>query len=100
MNSTHHYQHLSRDDHHLPVLGQHSADILKAHTQHISNQNKSMQLNSVHDPTSEAYLEHRELIKTEHKEVWTNSFANELGRLSQGYDKSKIKGRNTLSFIN
>ena len=55
--------------------------------------------NAVYDPVSGAYLECRELLKTNEKEVCQNSFANELGRLSQRHKKNDINGANTLHFV-
>ena len=59
----------------------------------------AQQANAVYDPVSGAYLKCRELFKTVEKDTWTNSFANELGRLSQGYKTNNIQGTNTLHFI-
>ena len=56
-------------------------------------------VNVVHGPISGTCLEHRELMKTSEKQVWQNSFAHELGRLSQGCKPNDVAGTNTLHFI-
>lgn len=65
MNNTYYHLCLNQDDNHLPVLDMHPADLLKLYSKTHANQDTQMQINSVHDPTSGAYLEYRELIKTE-----------------------------------
>ena len=57
------------------------------------------QANVVIDPTTGASLEYRHLIKGPTKAVWENSFANEIGRLVQGFGTSMPSGTNTIFFI-
>jgi hypothetical protein len=55
--------------------------------------------NSVIDPESGRSLEYRDLIRSaKTKEVWSRSFANELGRLAQGVG-GRVEGTNTCFFI-
>jgi len=51
-------------------------------------------------PKTGAALEYRHLIKdTNLRDVWINSFANELGRLVQGRKRTNLEGTNTIFFI-
>ena len=43
------------------------------------------QANVVIDPTTGASLEYRHLVKLPTKAIWENLFANEIGRLAQGF---------------
>jgi hypothetical protein len=53
---------------------------------------------AVIDETTGKALEYKDLINIqEHKELWTTSYANELGRLTQGI--RDIPGTNTMFFI-
>eukprot|EP00804_Cyclotella_cryptica_P017342 CCRYP_018994-RD/>CCRYP_018994-RD protein AED:0.39 eAED:0.39 QI:0/-1/0/1/-1/0/1/0/348 len=53
---------------------------------------------AVIDKTTGKALEYKDLIHSaEHKELWTTSYANELGRLTQ--DIRDIPGTNTMFFI-
>ena len=55
--------------------------------------------NAIIDPISGASMEYIKLIKIpKHKAPWNNSFSNELGRLAQGVG-DRIKGTNTIYFI-
>ena len=48
-------------------------------------------------PQIGAALEYRHLIKdTNLRDVWINSFANELGRLAQGRKSTNLEGTNTI----
>ena len=42
------------------------------------------QANVVIDPTTGSSLEYRHLVKVPTKDIWENSFANEIGGLAQG----------------
>eukprot|EP00957_Ditylum_brightwellii_P136649 10421086-Ditylum_brightwellii.AAC.1 len=54
--------------------------------------------NAIIDKETGRSLEYRELItKPQYKKQWTQSFANELGRLAQGL-KRGIKGTDTIIF--
>jgi hypothetical protein len=45
------------------------------------------------------YLNYRQLIQDpKHKEIWSTSAANEVGRLAQGVG-GRVKGTNTIFFI-
>ena len=57
------------------------------------------QTNVVIDPTTEASLEYRHLIKGPTKAIWENSFANETGQLSQRFGTRMPYGTNTNLFI-
>jgi hypothetical protein len=55
--------------------------------------------NSVIDPNTGEELEYRQLIKRDaYRDIWTRSYANELGRLAQGVG-DRIQGTNTIFFI-
>jgi hypothetical protein len=55
--------------------------------------------NEVFDDATGKMLKYRKLIThPQHKEVWSNSSANEFGRLAQGVG-NRIKGTNTIYFI-
>eukprot|EP00957_Ditylum_brightwellii_P117356 8950237-Ditylum_brightwellii.AAC.1 len=43
--------------------------------------------------------EYRQLIKGENKDKWITSFANELGRLTNGVGTCIKTGTNTIEFI-
>ena len=100
---------MSINDHHLPIIDEHPTNTLKRwqqlqYIEPISDTAKdvpqetpkSETANAVFDPTSSTCLEHRQLVKTSERDVWTNSFDTELGRLVQGYKKTDIKGTNTI----
>ena len=56
--------------------------------------------NAIIDPISGASMEYRHLINIpKHKVTWNISFSNELGRLAQSVG-DRIKGTNTIYFIN
>ena len=57
------------------------------------------QSNVVIDPKTGASIEYRNLIKGPTKSIWENSFANEIGRLSQGVETRMPSGTNTIFFI-
>ena len=57
------------------------------------------QENVVIDPTTGASQEYRNIIKGPNKSVWGNSFANEIGKLAQGFGTSMTCGTNTILFI-
>ena len=50
-------------------------------------------------PKTGSALEYRHLLKMDQAEVWTQSFANELGRLAQGLSGTTITGTNTITFV-
>ena len=55
--------------------------------------------NAIIDPISGASMEYIHLIKSpKHKVPWTTSLSNKLGRLAQGVG-DRIKGTNTIYFI-
>jgi hypothetical protein len=55
--------------------------------------------NAIIDPDTGASMEYRHLLKSpKHREDWTKSFANELGRLAQGVG-GRQKGTNTVYYI-
>eukprot|EP00957_Ditylum_brightwellii_P031602 2396688-Ditylum_brightwellii.AAC.1 len=55
--------------------------------------------NPIIDDNTGLELEYQHLIKQDkHREVWTKSFVNELGRLAQGVH-NKVKGTDTMFFI-
>ena len=55
--------------------------------------------NAIIDPISGASMEYRHLVKSpKHRVPWNTSFSNELGRLAQGVG-DRIKGTNTIYFI-
>ena len=54
--------------------------------------------NPVIDPNTGALLEFHHLIKGKSKELWTTSFANELGRLLNGIGSRTKTGTNTIKF--
>ena len=116
MNLTHYDTTFGQDDNHLLILDDHPTTFLQLHQtkpqpettqpppqpktiQQQKQPDAAQQANAVYDPVSGAYLKCRELFKTVEKDTWTNSFANELGRLSQGYKINSIQGTNTLHFI-
>ena len=105
LNITNHDQKMKYDDNHLHIIDEHPTVILSQWTKKLTNEFNANDpkpstncANAVHDPVSGAYLEYRELLKTSEKDVRRNSFANELGRLSQGYKNNNIKGTNTIHF--
>ena len=49
--------------------------------------------------SSQNPLEYKQLIKTQDKHIWVNSFTNEFSILEQGFDSSHPKGTNTILFI-
>ena len=51
-------------------------------------------------PSTGSALEYRHLMKTHEAPLWQQSFANELGRLSNGLPNSNIIGTQTIKFIN
>jgi hypothetical protein len=54
---------------------------------------------AVIDPATGEQLEYRQLIKRDaYRDIWTHSYANELGRLAQGVG-DRIQGTNTIFFI-
>jgi hypothetical protein len=62
--------------------------------------------NAVQDPSSGEFLEHRQLRKDpRYKTVWDTSYANELGRLCQGFGdgpkpgSKRVAGTNTFFLI-
>ena len=57
------------------------------------------QANVVTDPTTGASLEYRHIVKGPTKAIRENSFANEIGRLSQGVGTRMQSGTNTIFFI-
>ena len=57
------------------------------------------QSNDVVDPTTGSSLEYRHLIKGLTKDIWKNSFANEIGGLAQGVGTSMTSGTNTTFFL-
>ena len=57
------------------------------------------QANFVIDPTTWASLEYMNIIKKPTKDIWGNSFANEIGRLAQGVVTRMPSGTNTIFFI-
>ena len=57
------------------------------------------QANVVIDPTTGASLEYMRLVKGPTKSIWDNSFANEIGRLTQGVGTRMPSGTNTIFFI-
>ena len=57
------------------------------------------QANVVIEPTTGASLEYRHLVKAPTKSIWENSFANEIGQLSQGFGTRMQSGTNTIFFI-
>ena len=60
---------------------------------------KQQMAQSVWDPTLQKMMEHKDLINKspESKLIWDTSYANELGRLSQGI--RNIKGTDCIKFI-
>ena len=94
LNVTYHDQSIHQDGNHFPMKYEHHTELIsqwaKEPTAHSAN--------VVCDPVSGACLEHRELLKTNEKYLWWNSFANDLGRLSQGHKKNNIKGTRTIHF--
>ena len=55
--------------------------------------------NSFIDDETRVSLEHRDLIKCDkHKKTWLKSFANDMGRLSQGLGDI-VKVADTISFL-
>ena len=55
-------------------------------------------VNSIVDEESGKSLEYRHLIQhPKHKQVWSKSMSNELGRLTQG--NGRVGGTNTMYFI-
>ena len=51
------------------------------------------------DGSTGELLEYRHLMqREEHKEVWGNSFGNEIGRLAQGIP-GRVEGTDTIDFI-
>ena len=55
--------------------------------------------NAIIDPISGASMEYMHLFKIpKHRVSWTTSFSNKLGRLAQGVG-DRIKGTNTIYFI-
>ena len=54
--------------------------------------------NSIINEETGKYLEYRDLVKMEkYHDTWTNSFENELGRITQGI--SDVPGTNSIFFI-
>ena len=95
---------MMNDDNHLPVIDTYPIKILSTwcqlETSIPSNLTHSFNsANAIYDPISSTYLEYHELLKTGEKEIWQNSFLNELDCLSQSYNRYKMKGINTLFFI-
>ena len=56
-------------------------------------------INSVLDPTTGNTLEYRDLVKGPTATQWQKSFANELGRLTNGVGQRMPTGTNTMAFI-
>lgn len=56
--------------------------------------------NSVINPETGQLQEYKHLIQGPDKELWTTSFANELGRLAQGVGSRMPTGTKTVFFIN
>ena len=55
--------------------------------------------NAIIDPISGASMKYTHLIKSpKHRVTWTTSFSNKLGRMAQGVG-NRIKGTNTIYFI-
>jgi hypothetical protein len=66
----------------------------------VTTQNNAKQfvVHAVLDEESGKILEYRQLIKhPKYADTWTTSYANELGRLTQGI--RDIPGTNTMRFI-
>ena len=57
------------------------------------------QANVVIYPTTGASLEYRHLVKGPTKAIWENSFANEIGRLAQGFGTRIPSGTSNNFFI-
>ena len=91
------------NDNYLSVIDAHPAKLLSTQSQQetttASNLTHSVNsANAIYDSISGIYLEYCEILITDEKEVQQNLFSNKLGRLSQSYNKYKIKGTNTLFF--
>ena len=71
--------------------------------QHVAilarNLQEHHQENVVIDPTTGASLEYRHLVKGATKAIWENSFANEIGQLTQGVGTWMPSGTNTIFFV-
>ena len=72
-------------------------------TQHVAviatNLQGNHHANVVIDPTTGASLEYRHLIKGTTKSIWENLFANEIGRLAQGFGTRMPSGTHTIFLI-
>ena len=97
--------------HHLPTIDEYPTTTLKKWqrvilTQHnteetiaaLLQQAKVDSVNDVFDATPGIHLECMELIKTSGKGIWKKAFGTELGRLVQGYKKTRIKEKNATFF--
>ena len=85
-----------------PPTGQHSTSsryAAAANTIAITEQLAPPAINAVLDPTTDASLEYRHLIKGDTADIWRTSFAKELGRLANGVVTRMPTGSNTLGFI-
>jgi len=62
--------------------------------------NPTERIQLIHDADTGEYLNYRQLMRsTKHREIWSKSAANEFGRLAQGLKDGRVKGTNTISFI-
>jgi hypothetical protein len=55
---------------------------------------------TIHDKETNTYLKYRQLLRhPNHKKAWNISAANEFGRLAQGLKDGRVKGTDTIRFI-
>ena len=81
--------------HRYPLRSRHSAN----HVVHDYLPSNHHQANGVVDPLTGQVQEYRHLLKGSEKDIWTKSFANELGRLAQGVGTRMPSGTDTIFFI-